>query len=469
MKKIIKSHPLMLFDFLKPVLWLAFLPGLRNIIYFVFLKKNGGFRLFEVVFFIFLSIFAEMERRSFCIEFCKDSFTVKKGVVFKSREKFYKNTIVSIYMRQNLIERLFGAVTVYFNTAASKSGLKITVCQKDVIKAKEFMEMGRILAKKRFPVLKTVFWAAASSSAIEGILIFIPAIRRAQKFFGLEFFNTFLVQITDKPLFNDKYLPQAVNILSLVLLAVYLWGFIYELLKNFGLNVCLYEKNVEVEKGIITKRHIYLQRSELMGFCAEQTLIMRILRRYALKGIIGGYSGGAFSGNLIAPFKTRRELKENISRLFFVAYSSDKTVKKAKARFGAVSVLWSPFVLLTAAVFVTFVVVLVFKGIKRIAVFGLILCLLLIVVYSSFLLYGYYKSGILFGKSLIISGTKGFKVRKLYLTPHSLGMIKLRQNPFARRRGSCRAVIYPYPINVQSAVVNWVDRKDIIENLVNIE
>ena len=50
-----------------------------------------------------------------------------------------------------------------------------------------------------------------------------------------------------------------------------------------------------------------------------------------------------------------------------------------------------------------------------------------------------------------------------------IAKIKIRQNPFDRKRGSCRVTLTAYSKNSEKVVMRWVNKADFIEKIKEFE
>lgn len=472
MKKTIKMHRLMFFTLLKPYLLLGIYPSLYSILRLLNLSTIFRFYYSPILLFLLLSGLIEIRRKSFKIELFKNYLIFKKGLYFKFEVRLSKEKIAAIYVKQNLIERLFSAKTVFVNTLSdSKKNceIKFVVSKGDAKTIEDFVKGKATSRERKIPLLKVMLWAAVSGGAFEGILLFTPIIRNASRALGIKLFDEVLPKIADNLRFTDKYLSATVNTVTAAIIFIYFVGFLYEFLKNSNMRIKFSKNSFSVKSGIIVKRKTILCPEKMSGFCAEQTLLLRILRRQGLKAVTGGYLGRFSGAALVLPLLNDGELHQSLEVLLSCYNLKKECIAKKKPRFGAFSALLLPIFISLILIVSAIVLVLLFDEAKRFIIFALIGGLILELVYGYILLYGYKKSQISFEKNITAEGTSKFKIKRLFLKSGGIATIKLRQNPFDRKRGSCRATITPYSKNKEKTTVRWIDKSELMKSLENIE
>lgn len=468
MKNTIKSHPLMIFSFLKPVLFLALLPSVRTFIQIVFLKTVGGFRFSEAVFFILLSVLAEFRRRSLILSLFDDYLIFKKGLYFKSELKVDREKIVSLYIRKNPIEKIFGVKTIYINVFCDKKAdytFKITV--KDVYAEKiiSYIGEGSVLEQKSFSSLKVAVFSIATSSTLEGLLIFVPSLNKTLNFFGLGLYDAVFGKVIAKTHFTDQYLPQMINTITFTLVFIYLFGFFYQFFKNINYRLIKKENYLIIKSGFVTKRESVINRQDIRAIIGEQTLLLRIFRCFILKAATGGYTGKFLANGVIEPFLSRSQLKNEAKKLYKVSFTEESYINKIKAPLGLVSVIMLPLGIFLFALIVFIFTFLKFYNLRRVTALLFILLSVILFFYSETLIYGYNKGKMVLSDKIWLLGTNKLRVKCFFAKSENIGEIRIKENPFDRKRGSARVSVSAFSKNPSAVTVRWINKSDFIENL----
>lgn len=468
MKNTIKSHPLMIFTFLKPVLFLALLPSVRTLIQIVFFKTVGGFRFLEAVFFILVSVLAELRRRSLVLSLFNDYLVFKKGLYFKSEFKTNREKIVSLYIRKNPIEKLFGVKTVFINVFCDKkSDYTFKITTKDIYAEKIIGYMGEdaVLEQKPFSFFKVAVFSIATSSTIEGLLIFVPSLNKMLNFFGLGLYDAVFGKVIEKTHFTDQYLPQMINTITLALVFIYLFGFFYQFFKNINYRLLKKENHLIIKSGFITKRESIVNRRDIRAIVGEQTLLLRVFRCFILKAATGGYTGRFLANGVIEPFLSRKELKNEAKKLCKKSFTEKEYIKKIKAPLGLVSVIMLPLAMFLTTLLGFIVAFIKFYNFRRVLVLLFILAGIVLFFYSETLIYGYNKGKMVLGDVIWLLGTNKLRVKYFFAKRENIGEIKIKENPFDRKRGSAKVLVSAFSKNPSAVTVRWINKSDFIENL----
>lgn len=460
----------MFFTFLKPVLIFLLVPSIRTILEIIFVKTFGGFLYIEAAFFIFLSLIAEFRRKSLSLSLFEDFIIIKKGFYFKSEYKVKKEKIISVHIRQNIIERLFRAETVFINTFSDKNKgytLKITVSVPDAEKIRDSITMEIKAKEKGFSLLRIIAFSLASSGSVEGLLFLVPIIRRILKFLGFELYSEIIAKIIGNTKFDDQYMPHIINAVTLVVVFIFLLGFLYQFFKNINFKIITHKKICFIKSGFITKRESIIKTKEIRGIIAEQALPFRILQRFALKAAVGGNVGRFLTNGVIAPFLTEKELKENVKDFFKEDLLNSTVIQSQKAPKGIFSVVLLPLSLFVLLFLVCLCFFLKLDNIRRFVALIFILSSVILFFYAEILIYSYRKGKIILNKNILFIGTKRLKLRRIYINPQNIGEIRIKENPFDRKRGSCKVYVSVFSKSNNTVSLRWLKRKEVIEKLIN--
>ena len=79
------------------------------------------------------------------------------------------------------------------------------------------------------------------------------------------------------------------------------------------------------------------------------------------------------------------------------------------------------------------------------------------------MIYGYNKGKISLNRTITLLGTSFLKIRKLYINPENVGEIILKENPFDKRRGSCKVTVTAFCKKPSAVTVRWINKADATE------
>ena len=455
----------MILSFVKPFWILIVFPALRALIAILETKRISNYFLPELIGLFVLVFFAELRRRKMSIGIFEGEISFFDGFYLRNRSVVKKSRITAVYIKQNPIERLLGAKTVYISTESGRKNrfdFKITLKNRDADKVADFIGCKNNLFGKNYSVLSIALWAAAGSSVFSGALIVAPMLYRILGQLGEGVYTVFFAGIADKESYFDKYMPNTINTVIAVLLAVYIVAFVYQFLKNLRFRLIFSDGGLDIRSGVIVKRQSLVRASAIRVVSTEQGLIMRIFRRLTVRAVTGGYMG-RYTGNAVAvPCAVVTDADFVITALLPQDEDDKICVKKVRTRLGRISAL-----LFLITIFLIFSIVLTLisynlKEYRRLAAIAVISIALVLAVYGDILIYSYRKSRIHGARLLKIIGSTRLKRESLFLDIKFIGMVRLRQNPFDRRRGSCKASISAFSKNSQAVTVRWIGKSSLL-------
>ncbi|MBE6740313.1 MAG: hypothetical protein E7565_08360 [Ruminococcaceae bacterium] len=459
-----KTHPLMFFRFLKPYSFVLILPFLRLLLKFGFQVILSGMFLFETAVFLVVILLAFLKWRFYRFYKKTDGFLLCYGIFIKREIYIPFVRIASIYERQNLIERIFSARSVFISTDAKGKKADIRVCLKETVSCELFADksLQNRHKIKRYKFKKIVLWAAVSGGAFSGAFIFVPIISKTAELLGIGVYELLIRRIAANTEILGSYMPKAANVAIFILLGFYVTAFVYRIFKGFGFSVALGQKDIEISNGIIAKYRTHFKRSEIKGLISEQPLLMCVLGLFTLKASVGGCDSKKLFGNsIIVPIFSKKRVDRHIFELTG-EFESNATLSKAIARKGVISAI-TPAMLLMLALFLSALYLFfLLENFRRFIVFLAIIAFLGVLWWADLLIYSYKRGGLIFSKKITAKGTIGLKRKTVCSDFEDIGLIKLIESPFDRRRGSSKATITLFSKNADRVRVKWLKRDELL-------
>ncbi|MBE6787684.1 MAG: hypothetical protein E7537_04990 [Ruminococcaceae bacterium] len=430
MKKIFKAHPLMIFEFLKPTLLVLFFPLIKGLVqYFTERNLEGVVGLFVIVVCAILTV-AVLRWRSYKL-ICNERdqvITIKYGVLFKRVAKIDVYKLSSVQTTQNPIDFLCRAVTYKINTEAGNHNrtdfeFKLSVKNSKAVSA---MLYGKGQPKAvKYSALKVAILAATTSSAFTGMLVAAPLINRAGNLLGIGLSDMLLNEINNISGKIETYFPPIVNTVTLVILIAYFISFVYSFFKYINFKLFLEDKKLEVRSGIIVRTRTSFRKSAINNIKVEQTLLMRLLKRYALKVSVGGYGDSKSESEVIIPLGANKEIKNKLSKYFPFFVPTEKGIKPAQTRLTQSRYLFLPAIYLLATILLSVWFALRFGDLTRFVFFLTFVVCVTIFCYAYMGLFEFYKSKISFGDNIFARSNRGLRTYELYCPKENVGEIRI--------------------------------------------
>ena len=478
MSKTFRAHPLMIFNFLKPFLFILLLPVVRGIIQYSVSGEYDSILRFETLLLVALLIFGFLRWWCFKLVFNEQNqtITVISGLFFRKIAKINIKKLSSVQTKQNPLEFIFRAVTFRLNTEAgtvnkSDYEFKLSVkASKEVSKLLYGVEEQRVI---RYSVFKIAFLAATTSSAFTGIIVGVPLINRAGNLLGIAISDMLLNEIESLSQKIQTYFPPVVNTISLIFLSSYLISFLYSLFKYLNFQLVLGKEKIEMLSGIIVRQRTSFKKAAINNVRIEQSLLLMLIKRFAMRVSVGGYGDSKNRSEVVIPLEKGQQIRKHFAEyLPFFKCDSGIFIKPKENPLNKSRFLFFPSIHLTVATVLAIVLGLRFQDFTRFIVFcffvvgGYILC------FAGLCLFECFKSKVDFGENVFIRGRKGLRTCELYCPKENIGEIKLTRFPPDIWHKTCRLTITVRSERADSLCVRHLEYdkvKEIVNNYFDIK
>lgn len=462
MTKTFKAHPLMIITFLKPFLVVLLLPIINGLRQYIRYKTYDNILGAELFLFGVITIIAFFRWKSFSL-ICdteKNTVTIKKGLVFKRYATIAISKISSVQSAKSPLDVIFRSVTYRINTEAgikSRPDFEFKLSLRDSKEVSDLLYGKNYSQPVKFSAIKVAILAATTSSAFTGIIVGIPVLNRAGKLLGLAISDMLLNEINNVSSKIKTHFPPVVNVVSLILLFAYLISFAYSFLKFVNFRLFLQEEKLEVKTGFFVKLRTSFRKSAINDIKVEQTPIMLLLRRFAMKVSVGGHGNGKGESEVIIPLGNNSEMKERLKDYFSYFINKGESIKPKRSYLTQSRFLFMPAVYLIITVTAAIILSLRFTDFTRFIFFLTFVVLVLIFCRAYIGLFEYKKGKIRFGESIFCRSNKGFRTCELYCLKQNVGEIKLVRFPTDLFYKTCRIKIIVRSERADSLRVRHLD------------
>lgn len=431
MKHEFRAHPLMIFDIVKPFLLIFLIPVARSLIQYF---KNGEIeRILGAEVFVFSGIllYAILRWRAFRLILTKNTITVRAGLILVKRAVIPISGLSSVQSEQTPLDYILRSLTFRLNTEAGsreKTDYQFKLSKKDSRQLSELLYGKKQSEPVKFSAVKIALLAVATSSAFAGMLVGVPIINGAARLFGLGFEELYeeIAIVSNR---FETYFPPIVNTITFILLGCYLISFTYSFLRYLNFRLFLDENRIEVRSGFFVKIRTAFKKDSVNNIKIEQTFLMLLLRRYAMKVNVGGYGVSKSESQVLVPSGKYAEIREQFSEYFPFLMPNAAIIK---SRPGIIHenrfLIWAElFFILTAAASIYSA-----YRFEEFSIFILFVTIVvsLVILYYAYLCVSEYKRGMLrFGETVFASGKKGLRRCQLYCSKERAGEIKLIRYP----------------------------------------
>ncbi len=463
MKKEFRAHPLMIITIMKPFLFILLIPVLRGVIQYI---KNGQpTRILgmEIFLFTLITLFGVVRWRSFRLVCSEKTVTVRDGIFFIRTAVIPIGGLSSVQSEQSPLDYIFRSVTFRINTEAGsrdKTDYSFKLSRKDSHTVSDLLYGHKSGEPVRFSPVKIAILSAATSSAVTGILVGVPFLNGVAKLAGLGV-NEVMDELNRVSAKFQTYFPPIVNTVTLILLASFLISFVYSFFRYLKFRIFLDDNRIEVRSGLFVMLRTSFKKASVNNVKIEQTFLMMLLRRYAMKVNVGGYGEAKSESQVLIPCGRYRELKAMFSDYFpFLKPKGEPLKSKVGAVHENRYLFWAEIfaaVLLSAAFYFG----------SRFEEFGLLVLFVtfvlgfIIVFYALLCHIEYKRCEVRFDKTVFARGKKGLRKCRFYCPRERVGEIKIARYPPDKYFKTCNVKIVTRSESADAIVVRHLDYEDV--------
>lgn len=467
MKREFRAHPLMIMTIIKPFLVILLIPVLRGVVQYL---KNGEVTRIlgiEIIIFALITLFGIVRWRAFRLV-CSEKNVIVRDGIFAVREAVIPfNGLSSVQSEQSPFDYIFQSVTFRINTEAGsreKTDYSFKLSRKDAHTVSELLYGKKSGEPVRFSPFKIAILAAATSSAFTGLLVGVPILNGAAKLAGIGV-NEVLERINAVSKGFEKYFPPAVNTATLILLASFAVSFIYSFLRHLKFRIFLNEDRIEVRSGFFVMLRTAFKKASVNNVMIEQTFLMTVLRRYAMKVNVGGYGETKSESRVLAPCGKYSEIKEMFGDYFPFMSSSGKP---NKSKIGAIHfnryIFWAEIyfaILIAAAIYFATR----FEAFSLLVVFATFVIGAVLLYYTYLCRYEYKTCEARFGSAVTAKSKRGLRKCRFYCPKERVGEIKLYRYPPDMYFKTCNIKIITRSETADSILVRHLDFEETKRNV----
>lgn len=439
-RRVYRAHPAMMISTIRPFLFVLILPVLKGVLQYAATGEVTGVLTLEVFAVLWLLISAALGVRAFCVSVDDGRLVIRKGYFMRSVAVIRRERLSSVSVRRGVFDYLFGSVTYTVNTEAGIAG-KTDFSFK--IGAKHAEELSRFLygdeecVQIRFPALKTAIFAAATSSAVTGLLVGVPVINNAGRLLGVALSRMFVSEISRASSRFDDLFPPVVNLLTAVIVAGYTASFLITLVKMFGFRVCVSGDKFTVRYGFFVRRKTAFGKSAVNDVCVEQTTVMRLFGVFSVRAAVGGYGDRRGEKAVIVPAAKRSDVN-GVLRDCFGQAPACGGIEPERSFACAVRFLRPARWCAIADVVLTALLSALFPGAIGVTAPAGVLAMAITVLYGGVCLLAYRRGRLVLGEKTVAIGRRRLGMREMYCTKERIGEIKITRTPADMAKGTCK-------------------------------
>ena len=464
MKKEFRAHPLMIVSLMRPFLFVLVLPVLKGVVQYIVSREVTGVLTLEIILFAAIVFLAAVRCAAFRLVCGDRTVTVKSGVIFRTSSVMSISKLSSVQTVQNPADAVFGAVTYRINTEAGRRGkadFEFKLSRRDSAEVSKRLYGAENPTAVRFSVIKVAMMAATTSSAVTGMIVAVPVINRAGKLLGVALDRMLFDEINEVSGEIQSYFPPVVNTISLIFLLAYAVAFVYSFIKYINFSLFLERDKLEVRSGFFVRSRTSFKKESVNDVIIDQTPLMRIFRRYAMKVRVGGYGGARGDAAVIVPSGRHGEIKRQFSMYFPFLAPDGRLLHPVRGGNSRGRFLFFPTVYFIATATVSLVLALIFPDFGRLILFLMAVTECVVLYYGYLSVFEYRYGKLRLGRNVYAHSVRLFNTCELYCPADRVGEIRLTRTPPDIRRGTCKARVTVRSESADSIRVRNLDYEEV--------
>lgn len=463
-----RGHPLMIFSFLKPFLFVLVIPVIKGLLQYIIYRRISGIISFEIYLFAAILLIAVARWLSFTVVHTDKSLTINSGMIFKSHAKISLDKLSCFSQTVNPVLKLCGAVSFEVNTEAGgreNADFKFILKSDDAVKLSSFVygDAGSPVIKYSNP--KIALFSVSSSSALTGIIVAAPFINRAGKLLNIAITEMIFDEIDT---FSNKfmeYFPPAVTALTVIVVLAFGISFIISFLKNLTFRLRVDENRMETSSGLLSRKRTVFSKTAVNNTVIIQTPIMRFFKNYSIYASVGGFGTRRSEKAVIIPCGKHREIKSEFRTFFPFLQRDSKPLKANQSSRSLKRFLWLPklYGLLILAVCITLMII--FRHFDRFVLFIASMALLVDLYYADLCKCCYLHGGLSIGDNIGAKGAKGFNFCEMNCDKTKVGVIRIKETLPDRKYGTCKVKVTVRSENAYGITVKNLNKSEVLKAL----
>ncbi len=468
MKKTYKAHPIMIFEPIKPFIFVLVLPLAATLLHYFTDHKITHILAVEILCFLAIFVLGLSRYLVFRLILTEDMLTIKSGIFFQRTSNIKLSRISSVQMERNPFDMIFGSVTCKINTEAGtlkRSDFKFKLKRSDSLELSELLFLDKTVSRARFSAYKVAIMAAATSSAATGMIVGVPILYRIGKLLGVGIEQMLFDGIANVSNKFTNYFPPIVNIITFSVLGAYTFSFIYSFLKHINFKLSFGEERLTVRSGFFVRTKTAFIRSRVNNAKLDQTLLMRFIRRYSMKVSVGGFDDSKSVSQVVVPSGRKKAILEDFSEYFPFLKSDGKSIcpdmrMGIKNRF----FIW-PAIYFLGVLGISIFLCLRFPDFDRLIQFLTLVLLTVVLLYAYSCLYEYRNGSLKLGNNIFIQSNRFFGTRAMYCPKENIGQIKITRFPIDKYQKICRVRLTVCSENADSVRVRFLNYADVTKEI----
>lgn len=468
-----KQHPVSMIEGLWKSLIVLIFPLLRGLLavsFDIYKWVTGGW--FDILIIASILCYAFLRLKSKTCTIHDGYLSYSSGVIFKHIGDIPISMLTTVSMHKPLLYRLVNAVTVTMETdmgPKTRPDVTITLNGYDAAELEDLLKKQKVNVTKKYYTPRTfnlVLYSLLNSSTFSGILLISAFFSQTGAVIGRKIQEDVFYTLTDISQRIALGIPPAAITISIVLVAGWLIGFIYNVLNFLRFTIRRTYDHLVINKGILAKRRYLINCGRIVYVDMRQTLITKLISVSSAYIYCSGYGKGKNEAAVLIPATSRRDMESSMKMLLPEFDAQPLTLRPKMAAFLSycINTLYViaaiPIVYHFAAAYVPSLAELL----RFSAIIGEIPC----IWHLADKIFAFFTSGVGDnGEYLTLKYSKGFSFHSLTVCKSKISAVKIARNPFNLLSGRCTLCFYTYGEKIKSHRIKGISYKQALKYLKN--
>ncbi len=433
----------MIFRFMRRYIFILLFPIVRSLLNYGATGALSRLVIMEIVLAILIIVMSVLRWLFFSVTFREDCIVVDSGIFVRRHavmpvEKVSVSGIVSGPMLF-----LFSAVSVRIDTDSGfgeKADFEIYFSRKN---AEAFSTLMRFddsgIVRYRSKIMLALVMALANASALTGLIILAPAVKRSGEILGNEINDRLLETLTLANALLGKIVPPAATMIAVIFIAGFGVSFLLSIIKYVPFKMVDTGEKIILKHGLISRYTVVINRGSINAVVINIPPVMRLFRFCWVGVSAAGYGKKRGESEVAIPAINLRQATDFQLGMFGVLAKDrfDLTCPKRTRR----RIVQMPALLLALTVCVEVFLMLLFELFSGMIALVMTFLQIVIVYYISVRLDYQKNGGVSIYDGIVMRSYKRLTVKKMRVKKDKTCMIKVSQGPFERRYGVARVAV----------------------------
>lgn len=439
----VKTHPLMIFKFTKRYIYILLLPVIRSLLNYGTIGVLSRLVIMECVMAFLILVVSVLRWLFFTVSFREDCVIVDSGIIIRRNAVMPVEKISVSYTERNLFLAMFGAVSARIDTDSGfkkKADFEIYFSKKNAALYESVIQpekRGAVCYRSRFAM--AVIMALANASALTGLIVLAPAVKRSGELLGNSIDNRLRDTLTFANALLGKIVPPAATVIAVIFVAGFGVSFLLTLFRYMPFKLFDSGEKITVEHGLMAHHRTVISRNAINAVIINIPPVMRAMRFCWVGVSAAGYGKKRGESEVVLPAVNLRQANDFQLGVFDISTEDkyDLTCPKRTMK----RTLFMPSLLLAVSIITELTLALMFEMFSGMIVL-IMTFIQFIILYLISVRVDYQKrGGVSIYDGVTMRSYKRLTIKKMRVKKDKTCMITLSQGPFERRYDVVRLAV----------------------------